>query len=188
MDPKKIRKSYMKALPQLNRAMQHVQSHLANLPPSDFLLETNFKPYDSVKKKLVRDGVRDPLELSDLVRGRVFFSEQFDFPDVINLLKKVLGPVIKKIDKKTSKSKEHGLEYHGIVHLDLDIDGIKFELQIMPIEFKPHKELLHKIYEKFRTPEEVAKLTDKQKKFLREVHNKAYKALEEQAKKNRSKR
>lgn len=184
MDPKKLRKQYMQVLPQLNKALKHVQTQLADVS-DDFLLETNVKPYPSVKRKLLLNNEKDPMALSDLVRGRLFFSEQFNFEDAINILQKLFGNQIKSIDKKSHKSEEHGLEYHGVVHVDMNIDGINFELQLMPMEFKPHKEFLHQIYEKFRNPKDFGKLTDKQKELLRKVHNRIYKSLDKKSKEAR---
>ena len=182
MDPKKLRKMYMQTVPHLNKAIKHVQDQLSDLPPDDFLLETNVKPYASVKRKLIDRGERDPLKLSDLVRGRLFFSEQFNEDDVLNIVDKLFGEKIKKIDKNNNRSKEHGLDYHGITHVDFNLNGINFELQIMPIEFKPHKEFLHQIYDKFRDEKTREKLSDKQKAFLKKLHNKLYEQLDEQAK------
>ena len=85
------------------------------------------------------------------------------------------------VDDGAHRSKEHGLEYHGVVHVQLDVDGIKFELQLMPQEFKPYNEFLHRIYEKFRNPKTHDKLSDKQKELLRKVHNNLFKKLDKQA-------
>lgn len=186
MDPKKLRKQYTRLIPHLNKAMKNIKEALSDLPPADFTLETNMKPYTSIKRKMETNDAKDPAELSDLARGRLFFSEQFNHDDVLDILDKLFGKKIAKIDNKKHHAKEHGLEYHGIVHVDLNFDGTNFELQVMPIEFKPHKEFLHRIYEKFRDPKSADKLTDQQKAFLRKVHNDAYKKLDDLSKKNRS--
>jgi Region found in RelA / SpoT proteins len=186
MDPKKLRKAYMHCVPDLNKAMGHVKTQLADLPPSDFLLETNVKPYSSVKRKMEEDHVKDPKELSDLVRGRLYFSDAFDNDDTLNILDQLFGKQIQKVDHKTPRSKEHGLEYSGVTHVDMDLDGTKFEIQVLPMEFKPYKQFLHQIYEKFRNPKTLSKLDDKQKEFLRKVHNEAYRKLDDHAKKARS--
>jgi hypothetical protein len=185
MDTKKLRKDYMHSVPKLNKALKHVQDQLSDLPPSEFELETNVKPYASVKRKMEFDHVRDPLELSDLVRGRLYFSDQFQHKDAINIIQKLFGQQVKNIDKNVDRSKEHGLEYHGIIHVDLDIDGVRFELQIVPNEFKPYKDFLHNIYEKFRNPKSLSKLSDKQQEFLRDTHNKLCKKINLQANTNR---
>lgn len=185
MDPKKLRKRYMQALPHLNKAMQHVKEQLADMPPSDFLLETNLKPYLSIKRKMAERNEKDPMALSDLVRGRLFFSDQFTFSDALGILKKLFGKQIKNVDKKSHVSKEHGLEYHGVIHIDMDVNGINFELQLMPLEFRPYKDFLHQIYEKFRNPKEYDKLSEQQKNFLRKVNNRIYKKLDRNAKSNR---
>ena len=101
-------------------------------------------------------------------------------------MSQLFGKQIKGVDDNVHHSKEHGLEYHGVTHVDLDIDGTQFELQLIPQEFKPYKEFLHQIYEKFRNPKTKDKLTDKQKKLLQKVHNNLYKKLNERASQNRS--
>lgn len=179
MDSKQIRRQYLQALPKLNAALQFVQDKLTNLPASDFAVEINMKPYSSVQKKVVKDKLDNILQMSDLVRGRVFFSKKYIFSDLLKLLKSLLGKTIKKTDKKNTS--EDGLEYCGIMHLDLLIDGIKFELQLIPEEFKPYKELLHNIYEKIRS----GGLSDKQKYLLRTINNKLYHTLDNKAKENR---
>ena len=185
MDSKQLRKRYMPLASKLNAALQHVSDQLSDLPPSEFTFESNIKPYPSVKRKMEMGDIDDPIELSDLVRGRLFFSDQFSFPDVIKIIKQLFGAQVKSVDKKTGKNIDHGLEYHGVVHVDLDIDGINYELQVMPMEFNPHKDFLHKIYEKIRNPKERNKLSDKQVEFLRKTHNKMYKALDQKSKEAR---
>lgn len=186
MDPKKLRKQYMQCMPDLNKAMEHVKKQLSDLPPSDFLVETNVKPYSSVKRKMEANNAKHPNQLSDLVRGRLFFSDQFNHEDVYDILDKLFGKQIKDIDHDIDHDKKHGLEYPGVSNINLDLDGSKFELQVMPLEFKPYKQFLHQIYEKLRNPKTLEKLSDKQKEFLRKVHNSMYKKLSNQAEKVRS--
>ena len=185
MDTKKLRKRYMQLVPHLNKALQHVNTQLSDVPSSEFVLETNLKPYMSVKRKMEADRVQDPVELSDLARGRLFYSEQFDIDDVLNIVKQLFGKSINSIDKNGHRSKEHGLEYRGVVHVDLGLNGIRFELQLMPLEFKPHKDFLHQIYEKFRDPKSLDKLSEKQQELLRKMHNEMYKKLDKEAKEKR---
>lgn len=186
MDPKKLRKQYKELIPKLKGTLEHVKSQLSDLPPNEFSLETNIKPYDSIKRKMEADGADHPGKLSDLVRGRIFYSPNFNADDLVHILKELFGKNIKNIDDNTHRAPEHGLEYHGIVHVDLDFDGTNFELQLMPIEFQPYKEFLHQIYEKFRNPKTRDKLTDHQKEFLRKVHNRAYEKLDDLAQKHRA--
>lgn len=187
MDPKKLRKSYKEHLPTLSKVMGLVKQQLSDLPPSDFQLETCLKPYTSIKDKMERNHARDPSELSDLVRGRLFFSDQYDQNEVVDLLSEIFGKNIKDVDEKRHQSKEHGLEYHGVVHVDLDFNGTNFELKVMPVEFKPYEEFSHQIYDKFRNPKTYNKLSDKQKDLLKKVHNNLYKKLHETATSNRKK-
>ena len=176
----------MQAAPHLNKVLKHVQEQISDLPPGDFMLETNMKPYSSVKRKMESYNAKNPLELSDLIRGRIYYSDQFNLEDVIDILKTLFGNQIKKIDHNAHRAKEHGLEYHGITHVDLNINGINFEFQVLPVEYKPYKEFLHQIYEKFRNPKTLDKMSDKQKELLRKVHNTMYKKLEDISEDNRS--
>jgi hypothetical protein len=175
----------MSLLPNLNKVLAYVQEKLSDLPPSDFEVETGLKSYPSVKRKMLLENVRDPSDLSDLARGRVFFSDQFDFSDVIDIIKQLFDKKITKIQKKDDS--EHGLEYQGVIHADLDLDGIKFELQIIPSEYRPYVDFLHQIYERFRDPKKFEKLSDKQQELLKRVHNKVHKDLHRQTIKNRAK-
>ena len=186
MDPKKLRKRYRQILPHLVEAKKNVESALADLPPSEFSLETNLKPYTSIKRKLEQKGESDPAVLSDMVRGRIFYSPDFNAEDVLGILKSLFKNNISNVDDNVHRAPEHGLQYHGVVHVDLDFDGTKFEIQLMPMEFKPYKEFLHQIYEKFRDEKSAKKLTDHQKDFLRKVHNDTYKKLNDEAKKART--
>lgn len=185
MDPKKLRKRYRQILPYLVEAKKNVESALADLPPSEFSLETNLKPYTSMRRKLENSGEIDPAKLSDLVRGRIFYSDQFNADDTMGILQKLFGKSIEDVDDNKHRAPEHGLEYHGIIHVHLNLNGAKFELQVMPAEFKPFKEFLHQIYEKFRDDKTRSRLTDHQKQFLRKVHNNTYKKLDREAKSKR---
>jgi hypothetical protein len=186
MDSKQLRKLYLPLAPKLKNALEYVKSQFSDLPPSEFSLEANLKSYPSIKRKMEDHQIRDPQELSDLARGRLYFSDQFQFPEVIEIVKHLFGDKLIGIDKKTAKSQKHGLEYHGVIHLALNIDGVKFELQLMPNEFKPYQDLLHDIYEKLRNPKLSEKLSDLQKNSLRKMNNKLYKTLEKKSKEARS--
>ena len=171
-------------LPKLQQARQAVRERLADLPPADFTLETGLKPYRSIKRKMETDHAKKPEDLSDLARGRLFFSEQFQQEHVLDLLKRLFGTGIGTIEDKAKC--EHGLEYHGIVHVNLNLDGQPFELQVLPMEYKPHRQFLHGIYERFRDPKRLEKLTPERKETLSKIHNDMYQKLHEQALKNRS--
>lgn len=186
MDSKTLRKQYITIFPKLEKVLKYVNEHLVDLPQSDFLVETNLKPYASIKNKVEKDGAEDPSELSDLVRGRIFYSDKFNADDVVGIIKSFFGKYIKNIDDNTNRASEHGLKYRGIVHVDMNFDGIKFEMQLMPKEFKPYKEFLHQIYDEFRNPDTRKEMSDHRKKFLRQLHNKLYQKLDDQAQKNRS--
>jgi len=185
MDTKTLRRSYMGLMPKLNKALEHVNEQLADLPPSDFSLETGLKPYPSIKRKMEHDNIRDPAELSDLARGRIFFSSDYNHKELLDIIHKLFGSKIKNVDKNANSEKEHGLEYKSIIHVNLGIDGINFELQLIPEEFKPYKEFLHNIYDQFRNPKTCDKMSDKQKEFLRKTHNTIYKKIDEKAQSSR---
>lgn len=174
MDPKKLRKQYMHLMPSLNKAMQHVQSQLADLPPHDFLVETNLKPYLSIKKKLMRGQDNDPTSFPDLARGRLFYSKDYNPKEVISLLKEIFGNQVKSSKKKDTN--DCGLEYNGVTDVNLDIDGVQFELQLMPMDYRDHQNFSHEIYDQLRNDQ--GKLTDVQKDFLKRTHNKLFKALD----------
>ena len=178
MDPKKLRKQYMHLMPSLNKAMQHVQSQLADLPPHDFLLETNLKPYLSIKKKMLRDRESDPSILPDVARGRLFFSQDYNPKEVVDLLKKIFPGQLTGSKKKDTN--DCGLEYPGVTDVNLDIDGVQFELQLMPLNYKDSQELSHQIHDQLRSDKD--KLTDVQKEFLKSTHNKLFKALDVKSK------
>lgn len=179
---RKMRKQYCQLLPLLQGVGKFVQRILEDLPPHDFQLETNIKPYKRTVEKAQERKHKDLNELSDLVRGRLFFSDNFNHDEVIDLLKQLFeGKIdINKVDKKHDRG--HGLDYKGVYHMDCQIGDIQFELQVLPQEFKPHKQLLHKIYEQLRSN---PTMDDKKKKFLKEVHDKIMNKLDQQSKDNR---
>jgi hypothetical protein len=183
MDSKKLRQQYLEVLPQLEKTLSMVHEQLRHLPKSDFIFELNRKPIKSIYRKVRDDKLDHVTQMSDLVRGRIFFSARYNYNDVIALINKLLMGWIKDIEVKFNQG--NGLEYHGVYHIDLEIDGIKFELQIMPIEFKPFKEFLHKIYEQFRDSE--SQLSDEEKEKLRNINNKLYEVLDQKARANRRK-
>lgn len=185
MDDKELRKQYMEVAPKLKAVLQSVKSKLMSLPKEHFAVETNAKPFKSIKRKMKdkADAVNHVSELSDLVRGRLFFSKDNDYNSTLSKIKELFGPNVKKIEN--ADKEVMGIEYNGIIHVDLNIDGITFELQLLPIEYRPCKEVLHKIYEHFRNPKKRAKLTKAQIKKLREMHNKLHHKLLDTADENR---
>lgn len=178
---RKMEKQYYQAKPLLNKIIQYVETVLSDLPKHDFQLETNLKPYQRTVEKTQERGLKDLMQLSDLVRGRLYFSDSFVHQEVVDLLKQLFGKNIKSIDYK--RSKDLGLDYQGIVHCDMKINGLNFELQILPSEFKPYKEMLHNIYEELRGGD---KISEDRKKHLQELHNKIYRFVNKQFIKNRN--
>jgi hypothetical protein len=179
---RKMRKQYCQLLPLLQGVVKFMQRILEDLPRHELQLDANIKQYKRTVEKANEEHIKDLRDLSDLARGRLFFSDNFTHEEVVALLKKLFQDkiTIKKIDDKREKG--HGLEYKGVTHMDLQIGDINFELQIIPIEFKPYKPLLHKIYEELRSN---PKMDDKRKKFLMEVNDKIYTKLDRMSKKNR---
>lgn len=184
MDAKHIRKEYIRALPALHNAMRKIKAKLASLPQQDFIIETNYKPYKSVQRKAEERGSNHLTDLSDLIRGRVFFSTNVSHKDALANLKSKLDDFVKSVDNK--KQKDYGLEYRGIIHIDLSVDGVNFELQLIPIEFKHYKPFLHRVYELFRDKKKADKLSDKEKDLLRSTHNELHRNLDRIAHENRS--
>lgn len=90
------------------------------------------------------------------------------------MVKKIFGDQVKQSGKKDTN--ECGLEYHGVHDVNLDIDGVPFELQLTPLDYKDHQELSHQIHDQLRC--DTGKLTDVQKEFLHNTHNKLFKALD----------
>lgn len=180
---RRMRKQYCQLLPLLNGTAKYVERLLEDLPRHDFELETCIKDYKRTVEKAKEHRTTDLTELSDLVRGRLFFSDNYTHEEAVDLIKSILKPDVKIKDIEWKKERIDGLKYEGIIHIDMKIGDLNFELQIMPIEFKPYKPLLHKIYQKLRSENS---LTEKQKSFLKEVNNKLYKALDKKSKENRS--
>jgi len=175
----KLRQQYYELLPKLTQVMQIVTNILK--PLNDCIIETNFKPFSSVIRKMSVRHLNNMLDLSDLVRGRLFFPVSRTHAEIIRELSELFKKYIKDIDWKSMTN--HGLQYEGVIHFDLNIDGINFELQVMPIEFKPYKEKLHQVYDLLRTNNS---LSDKQKNRLKKLHNTTYRILNEMAFKNRN--
>jgi hypothetical protein len=179
---RKIYQQYRQLQPKLHAAEQLVRDLLSDLPEPEFQLQTNIKPYPRAAEKAKQNKASHISELSDLVRGRVFFSDNFTHQETTDLLKELLSRHMRIIDIDTKRNKDHGLTYQGIVHMDLQFDGINFEMQILPIEFKPFKPLLHKIYEELRSN---SKISDARRQFLQDIHNKMYRKINERIKSNR---
>lgn len=127
---------------------------------------------------MLRDRESDPAILPDLARGRLFFSQDYEPKEVIALLKKVFKDQVKGSKKKDTN--DCGLEYPGVTDVNLDIDGVQFELQLMPLDYRDSQELSHQIHDQLRSDKD--KLTDVQKDFLKNTHNKLFKALDVKSK------
>jgi len=177
---KTIERQYQLIMPHMEAANKYMTGLLRFLPSADFTLETNIKPLNSVIHKMEERKEKNLLHLSDLARGRLFYSDNYTQNDVFKLLKQIAKDKIIKVDPK--KEKHFGLKYKGVLHLDFQIGLIIFELQIVPMEFKPFKKLLHRIYEKLRNENH---LTKQQKEKLQEIHNALYDDLMRKAKENR---
>jgi hypothetical protein len=148
MEATGLRQKYLKLLPKLNDIVEQVEQKLSSLPADDFQYEVAIKPFDSLKHKLEHRHLDNPLELSDLVRGRLFFSNKLNFDDAIKQVKNLFKDQI--INIKAKKEKDNGFEYFGVAHCDMCIDGIRFELQIMTAEHRPFLPMLHYCYEQHR--------------------------------------
>ncbi len=176
---RKLRKQYYLLIPRLTKAVNIVISTLQ--PLNNCVIETSFKPLNSIVRKMSKNNLDNMLELSDLVRGRIFFPISYSHKEIIRIHCDLLKDFIKDIDWKSTN--KQGLKYKGIIHFDLLIDGINFELQVLPIEFKPYKEKLHQIYDLLRSENN---LSDRQKNRLKKLHNIIYKTINEQSFINRN--
>lgn len=179
---KKLRKQYCQLLPLLQGIGKHVARVLEDLPKQDFELQVDVKPYNRTIEKMKERKVKDMNELSDLARGRVFFSDNFQAEEVSDLLKQILQDTIKvkKVDRKHEN--DHGLSYDGITHFDLQVGDMPFELQVIPAEYKPLMPAWHNIYEQLRSGNDLP--ADKRKALI-ELHNKIGKKLKEKVHKAR---
>lgn len=181
---RKMRKQYCQLLPLLQGTAKYVERILEDLPKQEFELETNIKPYKRTSEKANERKIKDLRDLSDLVRGRIYYSDNFNHKEVLDLLCEIFDDNLDVKDVEWKEKNDHGLHYEGVLHMDLKIGDVKFELQIMPVEFKPFKETLHKIYEMLRSQDE--NMSEEKREALKKLNNKMYKKIVEKAKKNRS--
>lgn len=177
---KTLQKQYDLLLPHFEAVDNYIKSLLKFLPSQDFELETNIKSLSSIARKMKEKNEKNILKLSDLVRGRLYYSPNYTQDDVLRFLKKIAKGKIQKIDSK--QKGDLGLKCKGVLHVDFQVGQFIFELQILPKEFKPFKKLLHRIYEKLR---EKNNLTKQQKERLQDLHNKLYDDLTRESKENR---
>lgn len=147
---KQIRKQYLSLLPHLLNLISYVENKLATLPKDDFNYQTSIKPFDSVIRKSEVRKINDISDLSDLIRGRLFFSKNYLHDQVVDLLKNLFRDCHCQLTVESKKNLREGLLYQGIIHLDLHKNGINFELQIVPQEFAQYVELLHTVYQQNR--------------------------------------
>lgn len=178
---KSLQKQHDLLIPHLEAVANYIKSLLKFLPSQDFELETNIKLISSIARKMKDKNEKNILKLTDLVRGRLYYSPNYTQDDVMRFLKKIAKDKIQKIDLK--KAGDYGLKYKGVLHVDFQIGQFVFELQIIPKEFKPFKKLLHRIYEKMRDENH---LTKQQKEKLRDFHNRLYDDLTREARTNRN--
>lgn len=164
---------YAALLPKLTRVLAKMTAVLQQAFPEGFVVETGLKTAQSTIRKCKEKECSQIKELSDLIRGRLYFPRSFDYQHTLQKLIGLLGSRIKQIDWK--KSRDHGLEYRGIVHVDILIDDLKFELQVIPLGFKPFVEPQHKIYTMLR---DGVKIDAETKKQLKELHNQMFDMLE----------
>src|SRR5689334_16647294 len=100
---KSLERQYHILLPHLEETVRYMESLLKFLPSKDFVFETNVKPLPSVLRKMKDRGEKNILKLSDLARGRLYYSSNYTEKEVHRLLKRIAGPQIKKTDPKHNK-------------------------------------------------------------------------------------
>lgn len=172
MDDVAIEEKHQSVRSKLLKVLQHIEEKLIDACP-DCLIETDIKTLQSTIRKCKDKNTDDITKFSDLIRGRLYFPDYYNYDNILHKLISKFSNDIKKLDWK--KSKDHGLEYRGIVHMDLCIDGINFELQVIPDGFKKYIEPQHKIYELLRDHIELPKET---REHLSDLHNKIFEVLE----------
>jgi hypothetical protein len=178
--PKSLERHYNLLIPHLEAVASYIQSLLKFLHSSDFALETSIKPLSSIVRKLKNKKGSNILKLPDLVRGRLYYSPSYTQEGVLRLLKKIAKDKITKIDLKGECG--FGLKYKGVAHIDFQVGPFTFELQVVPMEFKPFQKFWYRIYEKIRDENH---LTKQQKEKLRNLHNRLYDDLTRKARENR---
>lgn len=169
-----VSQQYNDLLPKLKKTLAHIDQILHQEFGDGFVIETSLKTAESTIRKCEDKQCKDINKLSDLIRGRLFFPPSFTYQQVLHRLIKIFKQKIVKIEWK--KSYDHGLIYRGILHIDLEINGTTFELQVMPLGFRPFVEPQHKIYALLR---DDPKLDENVKKRLIKMHNDMFDMLED---------
>lgn len=170
-----IQHQYQNLLPKLKKTLAHITEVLEQEFQEGFVVETHLKSLESTQRKCKDKDCHQITDFSDLIRGRLFFPRPFTYHQVLQRLISLFQDRIKKIEWK--KNYDHGLSYHGILHIDIQINHLTFELQVMPTVFKPFVEPQHKIYELLR---DEPKMPEKKRQQLREMHNRIFDFLEDQ--------
>jgi putative nucleotidyltransferase with HDIG domain len=114
----------------------------------------NRKTLDSTYEKFKRKK-RDIGTFSDLLRAVIVISSKTNPKNIINGIKYYFNIV--KIDEKTSSGET---PYEGVIHIDVNVDGLICEIQIMSRHLHTYKQLADKIY-KSDLPEEKKKKLQK---------------------------
>lgn len=161
-------------LPKLRKVLDKITHSLQQSLPSDFAVESNIKTEASTVRKCKNKQCQNINKLSDLIRGRLFFPRPYTYQQVLHKIIEIFKQKIVKIEWK--KSYDHGLVYRGIIHVDIEMDGIVFELQIMPLGFRPFVEPQHKIYNLLRDDPD---LDENVRKRLLKIHNDMFDMLED---------
>jgi hypothetical protein len=179
-----IRKQCRELLPLLEQTLGQIKSILSNLP-HDFILDVAIKPFDRLFAKMNERKMQDPKQLSDLIRGRLYFPSNKNYRQTIDDLQALLHDKIQNIDYKDRKGKDGDGEYRGIIHVNIKLNGINFELQVLPIEFKSSIEIFHKLYELIRDDKSASKGL---RKVLIKLHDQLGEHLLGDARRNRKRK
>src|SRR5580698_10164295 len=116
-----IRQQCRELLPLLEKSLGEIEKTLSALP-DNFVLEVSIKPFVRLFAKMQEREMQDPQELSDLIRGRLYFPPESNHRKTVDLLKKLLGDKIKGIDYKNQGDEQEGT-YPGVIHVDLSLNG-----------------------------------------------------------------
>lgn len=131
------------------------------------------KSISSIVDKVLNRN-KNPMNISDLVRGAVLFKNGDEMDAWLSNFKKKYSPYIASYEFK-DKGSDPKFGYYGSYHFDLKIDGMMVELQVMPAKLWKYKMAAHDIYNKWRSSVTPVPEIEKQlSKHLFNLGNKTY--------------
>jgi len=142
-----ITKAYNNILPQLQSAKTSFEKLMRkNIKgkQGNVRIKSRIKPIKSVKDKVFGRGKKFS-EMNDLVAGAVMFDTKEEADKFVKDFRRKNGDKVKGYEeKKQANAGEFG--YYGAHHLDVEIDGFIFEIQVMTKQLWGRKSVAHDIY------------------------------------------